>query len=306
MTTTLELVNYYVNLLVLQYNSKPKALATVAAQVTPIIMPQTSVQTITFVSAPSSGAFVLSYDGVSSASINWNDSAATIQGKLQAVADLGSVTVTGSIAGFLLTVTFVGVTPPALSLELVSSTLDVADPTILETDETLPLAVQDGFNLMGTDLAQGVQLDTLGKYNGVTRTGYGFTTNITLDDADFISLMRMAIAKNFSGSSLSDIQNIVHQFFPNEMYVFDYQNMHMSYIISSAVGSQDLVQMFIVQGLLPRPMAVAISLIIYAPNINFFNFRTYELPAFNGSPFNTYADYHMDYPWLSYQDAILV
>lgn len=305
MTTTLNLIDYYVNLLIIQYNNKPKALATIAAQVTPIVMPQTSVQVISFSVAPSSGAFVLSYAGNNSASINWNDSTSTIQTKIQAIPGLSTATVSGSISSLLLTVTFNDVTPPAALLVLVSSSLD-ADVAIDETDETLPLAVENGFNLLGDNIAQGVQLDTLGKYNGVTRSGHGFNTNITLDDADFLSLMKMAIAKNFSGSSLADIQKIIHQFFPDEMFVFDYQNMHMSYVISSAVGSQELIQMFIVQGLLPRPMAVALTLIIYALNINFFSFRTYELPAFNASPFNTYADYHTDWPWLSYQNAIIV
>lgn len=306
MTTTLALVKYYVNLLSLQYNNKPKALATIAAQVTPIIMPQTSVQTLTFAEAPSTGGFVLSYDETPAAAINWNDSASTIESKLQAITELASVTVAGEIADLLVTITFTGVTPPALLLVVDSSTLDVDAPTILEIDETLPIAVENGFNLEGDNLAQGVQLDVLGKYNGVSRNGYGFGTNITLDDTDFISLMRMAIAKNFSGSSLADIQNILHQFFPSEMYVFDYQNMHMSYIISSMVGSQDLIQMFIIQGLLPRPMGVQLTLIIYADNINFFSFRTYELPAYNGTPFNSYVDYHLDWPWLSYQDAIVI
>lgn len=305
MTTTLDLVSYYKGLLILQYIGKPKAYATIGAQVTPVIMPQTSVQTITFSSAPSSGSFTLSYNGISTSSLSWNSSTGAIQTALQAIPGLSSIVVTGSIASLILTITFIGVVPPALLLVLVTSTLDVT-PAIAETDVTLPFSVQDGFDLMGSNIAVGAQLDVIGKYVGVTRQGYGFNSNITLNDADFLSLIRMAIATNSAGSSLSDIQAIIHQFFPDEMLVFDYKNMRMSYLISESVGSQDLVQMFITQNLLPRPMAVQVPLVIYAPIITtFFGFRTYELPAFNASPFNTYDDYHTDYPWLSYSDAIL-
>lgn len=216
MSTISNLVAYYQNLLILQYNNKPKALATISTQVKPVLIPQ-------------------------------------------------------------------------------------------DDGESLPLAVQNGFNLMGDNVAIGKQLDILGKYVGVTRSGHGFTTSITLDDENFLSLIKMAISINSSGSSLYDIQNILFQFFPGQILVFDYQNMHMSYLIDEDVGSQELIQMFIVQNLLPKPMGVQIALVIYAPDIdNFFGFRTYELPGFNVSPFNSYDDYQMDAPWLSYSDAISI
>jgi hypothetical protein len=309
MTTTLELAEYYAGLLILQYIGRPKAWATIKAQATPVIMPQTSVQTITFALAPTAGAFTLSYNGNNSASINWNDSAATVQMRLRAITDLELVIVTGSIADGTLKIRFEGVTAPALSLEVTASTLVATAipiiPLVMETDLTLPLAIQDGFNLSGNDLAIGKQLDTLGKYAGVARTAQGFTSQITLDDTDYVSLIRLGILHNSSGSSLSEIQQLLHTFFPDQLLVFDYQNMQMNYLLSSSIGSQNLVELFITQGLLPRPMAVQISLIIYAPDItHFFGFRTYELPPSNNTPFNTYEDYHTDWPWLAYQNAL--
>lgn len=209
MATTQELIDYYANLLILQYIGKPNAYATIQTLVTPVIMDQ------------------------------------------------------------------------------------------------LPTQVENAFDLMGVTPALGDQLDILGKYAGVTRSGNGFTGPITLDDADFLSLVLMAIIKNNSGSSLKDIQALLFQFFPGEILVFDYKDMRMSYLVSSVVGSIDLVQLFVTEGLLPKPMGVALALVIYAPVITtFFGFRTYELPAFNASPFNTYTTYHMDYPWLSYADAV--
>lgn len=307
--TTQELVNYYANLLILQYVGKPKAYATIQTLITPVLMPQTTVQTLSFSPAPTSGAFVLNFELSPTASINWNDSASTIQGKVRAVSGLGSVVVTGSIASGL-TITFTGVAPVAPLLTVSSNTLvssgSAVSVTSNETDVALPLAVQNAFNLIGDDIAEGVQLDVLGKYAGVTRNGYGFNGDpITLDDSDFLSLIQFAIIKNTSGSSLATIQQLLFQFFPDEILVFDYKNMQMSYLVSSSIGSQNLVQLLVNQGLLPKPMAVALAIVIYAPVINtFFGFRTYELPAFNASPFNSYSNYNLNYPWLSYSNAI--
>ncbi len=54
-----------------------------------------------------SGAFVLSYNGANSASINWNDSIGTIQSKVQAITGLSAAIVTGSISSKVLTISLV-------------------------------------------------------------------------------------------------------------------------------------------------------------------------------------------------------
>lgn len=167
--------------------------------------------------------------------------------------------------------------------------------------DQLPTQVMNAYNLTGDTPAQGVQLDVLGKYAGVVRTSGG----ITLDDANFLSLIRMAIARNNSGSSLGDIQNILNTFFPHQVLAFDYQNMHMSYLISSSIGNQDLIKLFISEGLLPKPMGVGLSVVIYVPVIaNFFGFSTYEVPMNPfATPYNDYNDYQNDWPWMNYNDA---
>lgn len=304
--TTLELAQYYANLLIFQYAGKTKAYGTIQALASRVIMPQTTVQEITFTAAPTSGTFVLSYDGNSSAAINWNDSNSTIQTKIQAIPELSDVLVTGELADQLLVGTFVGVIPPAMSLEIVSNSLQPnVTIAIAETDLILPLAVQNAFNLLGEDLASGVQLDTIGKYAGVVRSGVGQTGPITLGDSDFLTLIRFAIIINSAQSDLSTIVNSIFQFFGYNVLVFDYQNMHMSYLISSAIGSQDLIQLLVAENLLPAPMTVQVS-VIYAPIItDFFGFVTYQFPtAMNNTPFNTYEDYQMDWPWIDYSDAL--
>lgn len=175
----------------------------------------------------------------------------------------------------------------------------------------LPLSVQNAFNLTSGVLgpvAEGVQLDVIGKYVGVTRSGFGFNgVAITLSDDDFLILIQMAIIQNNAGSSLATIQDLLHQFFPDQIFVFDHLDMKLSYLINSSLGSFDLIQLFVTEGLLPKPMAVALGAIIYAPVIDtFFGFGTYEQAAVNNSPFNTYEDYQTDYPWLTYEDAIIV
>lgn len=309
MGATQALVNYYADLLILQYLQKAKAYATIQTLATPTILPQTTVQTIVFSLAPTSGTFVLSWNGIATTAINWNDSAAIIQTALRLITGLSSITVMGSIASLTLTITFTDVPPIAPLLVLGSSSL-VNGPTVVtssidQIDATLPLAVQNAFNLIGPDFAQGVQLDILGKYVGAFRTGTVNGLPITLSDADFLSLIQFAIIRNRAESSLATIQDLLFQFFPGEVLVFDYANMQMSYLISSAIGSQDLVRLLVQEGLLPKPMAVALAVVVYAPVVTtFFGFRTYDLPAANSKPFNTYDVYDTSSPWLSYSNTI--
>lgn len=211
--------------------------------------------------------------------------------------------------------------------------------------DQMPVAVQNAFEI-GT--AVGVQLDILGKYVGVTRYGNGFNGDpITLDDADFTALIRMAIVRNNSGSSLSNIQDLLAEFFYREIFVYDHANMQMGYLMTSTAGSLDLAQMFVTQGLLPKPMGVQLSSLIYLPAIGLFGLRDYRVliaewdagttyakgaeVSDNGVvysslvagnlnhdvsdtafwepiifPLNDYTSYQTDWPWLDYRDTIVI
>lgn len=63
-----------------------------------IILLTTATQHVVPSTTPASGTFKLTYGALSTATINWNDTASIIQTKLQAVAGLGAVTVTGTLA----------------------------------------------------------------------------------------------------------------------------------------------------------------------------------------------------------------
>ena len=220
--TTLEIIAYYVNLLIMQYKQKPKASATIRALASAAVMP------------------------------------------------VGSFT----------------------------------NPI----DPVLPLAIQNAYNLVGDDVAQGVQLDVLGKYAGVSRVGSGLQGQpITLDDSDFYSLIQFATVLNTSPSDLSSIQKIVNTFFGSNLFVFDFQNMHMGYMIDSSLGTANFAQMIVVQDLLPRPMGVQLASVIYAPHIErFFGFRTYYWATYKNTSFNSYTNYDTTKTWLSYTDALVI
>lgn len=300
---TTEILQYYSNLLIFQYHGKEKATGTIEALASCVVMPQTTVEVISFSSVPGSGAFTLFYGDEETASIPYTATAGDVQTALQALTGLGSVTVTGDFTdGF--TVTFTGVDPVALILTEGTNTLGVTI-TVTETDVILPLAVENAFNLTGDSVAVGAQLDILGKYAGVTRSGQGFTSFITLSDADFLTLIKLAVIKNSAQSDLYSIQTLMFTFFPNQVVVTDFKTMRMSYMFSEAVASLDLLQMVVNQDLIPVPMAVGLAIILAPDVLSFFGFRTYPAAAVDNTPFNDYGDYQTDWPWLSYADSIL-
>ena len=182
----------------------------------------------------------------------------------------------------------------------------------LATVDQLPALIRDGFNIdpnLGPT-AVGAQLDIIGKYVGASRNGYNFTGPITLNDSDFLLLIKLAIAQNTSQATLADIQNFILQYFSGAFIVFDFGGMRMGYYLESDVGSQNLVQLFVKQGRLPKPMGVTLSSLIYAPAAklkSFFGFSTTALPTvinYNRTGFNHTASYTTSSPWLSTANAI--
>jgi Protein of unknown function (DUF2612) len=176
----------------------------------------------------------------------------------------------------------------------------VVGPVIIDQ---LPTVVENAFQL---STAIGVQLDVLGDYAGVSRNGYGPSGNpITLNDSDFMKLIQIAIGVNTSNGSLASIQQILNQYFAGDILVFDTKNMQMSYLVNSNSVSLDLIELFITEGLLPKPMGVQLASVVYAPDIDmFFGLRTYQAAAVNASPLNSYTDYETDRPFLTYEDVL--
>jgi hypothetical protein len=307
--TTQDLVNYYANLLIMQYLGKPKAYAMIQALVTPALIPQTTQETIAFGAAPTSGTFVLNYGSNASAAINWNDTAAQIQTKLWAVSGLGSVTVTGSIASQSLVVTMTGIAPVAALMTVSSNTLmasgNSVSVSVALTDLIAPLAVQNAFSLTS---AVGSQLIMLGKYAGVGNTGFDFSGAVTLTDTQFRSLIQAVIARNLMASDLGSIQTFISTYFSGAFQVFDHYTMRLSYLYEVGVNTNIVAEFFIKLGLLPRPMGVNLSTLTLAyPTNNYFGCRTYfaAAPSFV-APLNSYSSYQSGRPFLSYANGIKV
>lgn len=309
------LIDYYASLLILQYLQQPKAVATIETLVAPVVIVQlaNTVQTLTFSGTPASGAFTLVYGLATSASIAWNASNATIEAAIAAI--IGSlivVSVTRSLATGSLQILFNNVDGISL-LTIGSNTLETASSVPITISVSgnadlgpLALQVQNAYNLIGDSPAVGVQLDVLGKYAGVTRYGNDFSGPVVLDDTDFLTLIKMVIVQNNSGSSLYDIQVLLNTFFPGSFLIFDYADMHMDYWFNSSIGSATLAEFFVEQNRLPKPMGVQLGATIYVPNVHrVFGFRTYTAPAVNSTPFNSYTAYDTDTHWLSYKDGVV-
>lgn len=310
--TTLELIEYYAGLLILQYVGLPRAFDTIKTRVRPIVMPQTPVQLLTFSGIPVSGDYALAFGDDAELTFAWNETAAAIQTAIQGSGDaeLTAVTVTGDTTGGF-TFTLTGVEPGTnlFALGNTNTLLDNASAAIAldieETDLTLPLAVQNAFNLIGPNPAQGVQLDILGKYIGVSRNGNSFSGPVTLDDTDYLILLKIKILQNSLGSDLATIQQFLYNNFGGDIRVFDYADMTMDYFFDTGLGSNILLEVFIQDGLLPKPMGVGLRALIYAPiDSAFFGFSTYDYLGYNVSPFNTYDSYSTTSPWLTYDNTI--
>lgn len=168
--------------------------------------------------------------------------------------------------------------------------------------DQIPTEVQNAFNL---DTAVGAQLDILAKYAGVSRNSLSLTGPVTLTDDDLRLLIKIKIIQNNANSSLYDIQQLLHIFFPDILFVFDYQNMQMSYVFDSHFGSATLASVFVREKLLPKPMGVQISSLIYVPNpSDLFAFRTYALDNPLSCGFNDYTDIVTGTHWVTYDNAI--
>jgi hypothetical protein len=97
--------------------------------------------------------------------------------------------------------------------------------------DLLPVDVRDAYDL---DSAQGVQLDVLGKYQGVTRSGNTFQGPYSLSDTEFRTLIRIAIVLNASDGTLYSIKNLLNTYFPGVILLFDHEQMRISYSLQRA------------------------------------------------------------------------
>lgn len=113
-----------------------------------VILLITAIQNLAFSGTAASGTFVMNYGGNATAAINWNDTAAQIQTKLQVVPGLEQALVSGSVASHSLHVTFAGAYGVQALITITSDTLATSGitpvtitVTTLTAGETLGAAI---------------------------------------------------------------------------------------------------------------------------------------------------------------------
>lgn len=320
MSAYTDLLSYYSNLLIAQFNGKPNAKATIELLVSGILggdgtgstLPldvlggfnlNATVQTLVFSAVPASGTFSLGYGLSTTAALPYNASASQLQAAFQTLLGPSAASVAGTPSSQSVRVSFQTIVAPQRLFVSASTLLDAG---------SAPVSIA-----LSSNVAVGKQLDWLGTIVGVARSGVGANgQSITLSDADFLLFIRIAIASNNFGSSLSTIQGFLSQFFPNSVLVFDYANtapMQMSFLIATDSASSDLIQLVLAQHRLPVPMAVQYS-VIGAPDItNFFGLSDYYVNAgaqpANTTPLNNIASYTLpstntSYRWMDYSYSL--
>jgi hypothetical protein len=306
---TNELCEYYADLLIMQFRSKPNAYGEIRAMAATMNMLQDTTEVVTISPLPVSGQLVLGYAGELSAAINWDDTDAEIQAALRTIEGLEEITVTGDVVSGSFTVTFTGVVPPAAILYVDSCTLEDADeellfPTIEQTDVILPVAIRDGYGISQAPYAKGVQLDVLAKYAGVGRNAVGIRGPVVLNDASLLRLIQIATLRNRLTSGMGAVADFLNVAFPSQVVVTDNFDMTMLLEVSTVLRESALWQAFLYYNLVPRPMGVGVLFDDLAPVFGeFFGFRTYEDPNPNVFPMNYYGMWNYAGNFFTYEDG---
>jgi len=139
-----EIIDYYANLLILQYRGGSKAFSTLQLLASRSIIPSEPEQTIALSAIPNSGHLILSYNGNSAANINFNAIQSDIQTILRAIPGLEQVIVIGGMQDGSFRVEMVGVLRPVQLLVVVEDTLEIDE---LLTEDGSILTTEDGHHI---------------------------------------------------------------------------------------------------------------------------------------------------------------
>lgn len=127
----------------------------------------------------------------------------------------------------------------------------------------------------------------------------GQQSQYTLTDAELRILIKLKIAQNNSNHSVGEIDNILNDFFPDQVIFTDNFNMIISYIFDSDVSR--IIEIAIAQKALPKPAAVGLD-VSFVPDIdNIFSLLKYsaDVPAdfsqglliYSQDPFGSFLKY---------------
>ena len=126
-------------------------------------------------------------------------------------------------------------------------------------------------------------------YNGTLTYSDIVEEKNTLSDADFRTLIKLAIIQNTNDYSITGLDTAIFDLFGVTIHKESAQNMAMWYFIQDA--NTPLIQAIIAKKMLPSPMAVGLG-IAFVNSLGTFGFANYQTgqPSF-AYGFSTYANY---------------
>lgn len=189
------------------------------------------------------------------------------------------------------------------TIELIANCFAVLD----DSGVSILVKIREGFNIVDR-IAEGNQLEVLGKYVGINRSGPGAISKqqINLEDPEYAQLIKLKTALNNLGSSLAEIDDFIDAFFPGQLRLTDLGSMKLQYLVTSAFGSRELLERVLYEKLLPKPMGVTLAAVLYVPvGGPYFGFSSYDRnKKLRNLGHNTYGNYSKNKPWLTYDYEI--
>lgn len=261
-----DLVEYYRNLLIIQYHNKPKAAATIELFMQALLADNIFFQI--------QDGYNLNGNGKvweDDTSELWDDDTTEVW------SDTGGSTITPAVGKQLdVRGKYAGVDRAYRALDLVNyfsfATYDEDDP---DAEEKFGFSTYDDFD--DDDL------------NGTLTYSAVISKNNLLLDEPFRKLINLQIFKNYSNFSYRSINDGINRLFGPSVRPESSGGMMMYYFVAASADAS--VQAAIYKQLLPYPMAVG-SLVVTGVLGNMFGFATYDNPeppfAYG---FSTYDDY---------------
>ena len=169
----------------------------------------------------------------------------------------------------------------------------------LSVFDELPKKVERGFD---PDTAVGPQLDIIGKFYGVDRSSP--LRDVTLNDDDFRTVLKIKAITNTLGSSLKDIREFLSEInkdrlLGGDLIITDHLRMRIGYT-GALVVSQNLLFYLHDSNILPRPTGVSVNLGITRSDQTTFTFKKYGETSDAGTGFNTYDNIDSTKKWGTY------
>lgn len=164
-------------------------------------------QTITFSATAASGAYTLTFGGNTTSSISWNATLATIQNDINAVTGMANVTVTGSLASGVLTLSQPGNLGPILTGTVGSNSLQTAGSVAI----TLTFATTNsgwsggtaGYALYNSPTQVALDFGSSSRTYAIANSIFSQQPNILSGGGQFIAILRQVSQQTLTFSAVA-------------------------------------------------------------------------------------------------------